>query len=53
MVNALREVQRHLFAYANTYGDMGDIADWQQHSIVVNFEQLTAKLEEWIGEKFR
>jgi hypothetical protein len=51
MVDDLREIHRHLFAFLRTYGELGNLANWQQHIMDYNFEQPAAQLKEWLGEE--
>jgi hypothetical protein len=50
-VNQLREVHRYLFSFINTYGELGNLANWQQHVMNLAFDQPVKELEKLIGEK--
>jgi hypothetical protein len=50
-VQQLREIHRHLFAFASTYGELGNLTNWQQHLFNLNFDKPAKELEELTGEK--
>ncbi|MDR3269823.1 MAG: hypothetical protein LBT83_12270 [Tannerella sp.] len=51
MVNQMREVHRHLFAAINTYGELGNLTNWQQHNINLLLVSPEAELKELLGEE--
>jgi hypothetical protein len=50
LVDALRETHRLLFAFVSTYGELGNLANWQQHIIDFNFTQPAVALERLLGD---
>ena len=49
IVEALGEVYRHLLATVGTTGELGTVANWEQHILPSLIEQPTAELEGWLG----
>jgi hypothetical protein len=50
MVNQMREVHRHLFAAINTYGELGNLTNWQQHNMNLLLAVPETELKELLGE---
>jgi hypothetical protein len=50
-IQQLREVHRHLFAFASTYGELGNLTNWQQHLMNLYFDKPAKELETLIGEQ--
>ncbi|GAP72682.1 hypothetical protein SAMD00024442_4_29 [Candidatus Symbiothrix dinenymphae] len=48
-VQQLREVHRHLFAFISTYGELGNLTNWQQHLMDVHFDRPAKELTAWLG----
>jgi hypothetical protein len=48
-VNQLREIHRHLFAFINTYGELGNLTNWQQHVMDIYLNKPAKELETLIG----
>jgi hypothetical protein len=50
MVKQMREVHRHLFAAINTYGELGNLTNWQQHVMNQLLVSPEKELKELLGE---
>jgi hypothetical protein len=48
-VQQLREVHRYLFAFISTYGELGNLTNWQQHLMDVHFDRPAKELTAWLG----
>jgi hypothetical protein len=38
-----------LFAFINTYGELGNLTNWQQHLMDIYFDQPAKELTTWLG----
>ncbi|GHT22592.1 hypothetical protein FACS189430_04610 [Bacteroidia bacterium] len=50
-IGQLREVHRHLFAFISTYGELGNLTNWQQHLMSVHFDKPARELTTWLGKE--
>ncbi len=50
-VKQLRTVHQHLFAFIETYGELGNLTNWQQHVMDLSFDKPAEELEKLMGEK--
>jgi hypothetical protein len=48
-IQQLREVHRHLFAFISTYGELGNLTNWQQHLMHMYFDKPAKELTTWLG----
>jgi hypothetical protein len=48
-IQQLREVHRHLFAFISTYGELGNLTNWQQHLMDIHFDRPAKELTAWLG----
>jgi hypothetical protein len=48
-IQQLREVHRHLFAFISTYGELGNLTNWQQHVMDLYFDKPAKELSAWLG----
>jgi len=51
VVKCMREVHRQLFAFINTYGELGNLTNWQQHLTDHLLDKPAGKLRELLGEE--
>jgi hypothetical protein len=51
LMTAIREALGYLLAYASTPGDLGTIANWQQHLMVYNVQGQADRIEKLTGRK--
>jgi hypothetical protein len=51
LMKAIDEALGHLLAYASTPGDLGTIANWEQHLLTYNVDSHAARIKELIGPK--
>jgi hypothetical protein len=48
-IQQLREIHRHLFAFINTYGELGNLTNWQQHLMDLYFDKPAKELASLLG----
>ncbi|KAA6350331.1 hypothetical protein EZS27_002297 [termite gut metagenome] len=48
-IQQLREIHRHLFAFINTYGELGNLTNWQQHLMDLYFDKPAKELTSLLG----
>ncbi len=51
LIDAVNEALGYLLAYASTPGDLGTIANWEQHLLTYNVEGHSARIEKVTGRK--
>ncbi|MCX6225613.1 MAG: hypothetical protein NTV01_12825, partial [Bacteroidia bacterium] len=51
LIEVINEALGYLLAYASTPGDLGTIANWEQHLLTYNVDGHAARIEKLIGRK--
>jgi hypothetical protein len=51
LVEVINEALGYLLAYASTPGDLGTIANWEQHLLTYNVDSQAARIEKLTGRK--
>jgi hypothetical protein len=51
LISAINEALGYLLAYASTPGDLGTIANWEQHLLTYNVDSQAARIEKLVGRK--